>query len=413
MATTSTLRIAWRNLGRNRKRTFLAVSAIALGQLTFLVISALMNGYGDQYFNSITGPLIGHIQIHVPEWREDRSIDLGIDDLEARLAQLRADPNVAHAAPRMYAPVLAALTNEGFMGMVIGIDAQVESHDSGLLAGQDLSGQMGDRRVLVGSTFARKYDITPGMELALIGQDVDGSIANDLFTVTNIVSSQVDIVNSLGIVMSLEDAQEFLLMPDQAHEVLIHVKEPEIVVDVVAGLSTLPAVDGLEILPWREIVPQLVSMIDMIGAFTLTILVIVFVAAAAGITNTMLMSTYERIHEFGMLLSLGCQPNRLGRMVAVEAMLLGLVGVAVGSALAIGVVLLTMDSGLDYAALGGNDASYQIAFQGMQVTSRVIPKLLPADIGIGIVAVLFTSFISALWPMLHIVRLEPMEAMRS
>lgn len=413
MATTSTFRIAWRNLGRNRKRTFLALSAIALGQLTFLGIAALMNGYGDQFFNSITGPLIGHIQIHEPEWRDDRSIDLAIDDLENRLADLRRDPDVAHAAPRLYAPVLAALTDEGFMAMVIGIDAGVEAHESGLMAGLDLSDQVGDRRVLVGSTFARKYDITEGMELAVIGQDVDGSIANDLFTVTNIVSSQVDMLNSLGIVMSIEDAQEFLLMPDQAHEIVIHVNDTEVVNTVTARLAALPTLDGMEVLAWRDIVPQLVSMVEMIGAFTIIILIIVFVAAAAGITNTMLMSTYERIHEFGMLLSLGCRPGRLGRMVAVEAALLGLLGVAVGSVLAVGLVMMTAESGLDYAALGGNDTSYQAAFQGLQISSVVVPKILIGDIVAGIIAVLFTSFISALWPMLHIVRLEPMEAMRS
>ncbi|MCK4473634.1 MAG: ABC transporter permease, partial [Anaerolineae bacterium] len=88
MTSTSTLRIAWRNLGRNRKRSLLALGAIAVGQLAFLATSALMNGYGEQYLNSVTGPMVGHIQIHAPGWRDDRSIDLTIGDIDATLAEI-------------------------------------------------------------------------------------------------------------------------------------------------------------------------------------------------------------------------------------------------------------------------------------------------------------------------------------
>ena len=412
MASASTPRIAWRNLGRNLKRTFLALTAIAVGQLAFLAVTALINGYGEQFFKSVTGPMVGHIQIHAPEWRDDRSMDLTLGDLKRTIAEIQQDPQVDHVSPRIFVPVLVALAEEGFTGMVVGVDPAVESHASGLLAGARLAEQVGRHRVLVGRTFARKYDIEPGMEIAVIGQDVDGSIANDLFIVSNIIDSPVAAVNSLGIVMSLDDAQELVLMQDQAHEIVIHVSEPEMVNDIAARLSSLPILRDAEVLPWREIVPQFVAIIEMMGAYTLIILLIVFIAAAAGITNTMLMSTYERTHEFGMLLSLGCGPGRLSRIVAVEAIMLGLLGVAAGTALGLGFVLLS-GSGLDYAALGGSDTSYEVAFQGLQLSSLFIPKIYVGDVVAGVVAVLLTSFVAALWPMLHILRLEPMEAMRS
>ena len=67
----STFRIAWRNLGRNRKRSALACAAIGLGQFAFLATAAIMHGYADHYFDSITGPLVGHVQVHDPAWREE------------------------------------------------------------------------------------------------------------------------------------------------------------------------------------------------------------------------------------------------------------------------------------------------------------------------------------------------------
>ena len=94
MASTSTLRIAWRNLGRNRKRSSLALAAIALGQFVFLFVAALMHGYMAEFQTSITGPMIGHAQIHAPGWLDDRSIDITIDDASHLLAEVRDDPGV-------------------------------------------------------------------------------------------------------------------------------------------------------------------------------------------------------------------------------------------------------------------------------------------------------------------------------
>ncbi len=408
----STLRIAWRNLGRNRKRSSLALVAIALGQFVFLAIAALMHGYLDEFHASITGPMIGHAQIHAPGWRDDRSIDLTIDNLAETLDEVRSDPAVRNVSARTYAPVLTALTEEGFMSIVVGVDPGSESHADGLLPGLDATDLMGEGRVLVGGSFARRYGIEPGDELALVGQDVDGSIASGLFEVTLVVSSPVDIVNSLGIVMTLEDAGELLAMHDQAHEMIIHTRDLDSIDETTARLSALPALAGLEVLPWDEVVPYMVVMFDMIDVFLIFILLIVFVAAAAGIANTMLMSTFERKHEFGMLLSLGCGPGPLARMITVEAVILGLVGVAIGTVLAVALTVVTAHTGLDYAALGGGTESYEASFQGLSLSSLVYPRLYARDVVEGLIAVFLTSLLSVIWPIVRISRMEPMEAMR-
>ncbi|HYW69296.1 MAG TPA: FtsX-like permease family protein [bacterium] len=411
MASTSTLRIAWRNLGRNRKRSSLALTAIAVGQFAFLAIAALMHGYMGDFHESITGPMIGHAQIHAPEWRDDRSIDLTIDDVSVVLEAVRDDPAVTNVSARIYAPVLAALTEEGFMGFVVGVDPLAESHDAGLLPDFD-GAALGDGRVVVGYNFAERYGIEPGAELALVGQDVDGSIASGLFTVADVVASPVDIVNNLGIVMALGDATDMLAMYDQAHELVIHTEDVETIEETVARLSGLSPLDGLEILPWRDIVPTMVGMIEMVDVFLYIVLMIVFIAAAAGIANTMLMSTFERKHEFGMLLSLGCGPGRLARMITVEAVILGLVGVLIGTVLGLGLLAVTSQTGMDYAALGGDQETYEASFQGLNLSSLVYPKLYVSDVIAGVVAVFLTSLLSVLWPIAKVVRMEPMEAMR-
>ncbi|MBD3235460.1 MAG: FtsX-like permease family protein, partial [Candidatus Eisenbacteria bacterium] len=367
-------------------------------------------GFGEQFFDSLTGPLVGHVQIHHPEYREERSIDLTLDDLGAKLSTVRAQPQVTQAAARIYAPALVALEREGFMGMVVGADPAAEAHEGGLLA-QAPADSLGDRRVLVGYGFARQHEIESGMELAIVGQDVDGSIANNLFDVAAVIPSTVDLVHSSGIVMSLADAQEFLRLSDAAHEIIVHVRDREEAAAAAESLRALPELQGAEVLPWRELVSFVIGMLELIDVWGLLVLFIVLIAAAAGIANTLLMSTFERTHEIGMLLALGCGPGRLARMILLEAAFLGQIGVLVGSALGVGLVLVTSQTGLDYAALGGG-GTYEVAWQGVIATTKTYPVLEPRDVIVGAVAVLLTSLIASLWPMVHILRLQPVEALQ-
>ena len=409
----SSLRIAWRNLGRNRKRTLMAGGAIALGQFAFLAVCALLRGYSDVFLESITGPLMGHAQVHAPQWRDDRSVDLTVPNLAGALEALRRDPAMDRAMPRVYAPVLAALTEEGFMAMVVGVDAAAEAHDAGLLADAGDAIRLGERRALVGRALARREGIEPGMEIAVVGQDVDGSIASELYRVEGVLASTVGLVNTMGLVVSLEDAQDLVRAPDQAHEIVLRLTSGDQLDPALPRLRALPAMQGLEVLPWRDLAAQLVTMVEMMDAYTFIVLIIVFVAAAAGVANTMLMSTFERTRELGMLLSLGCRPGRLGRIILLEAVILGLVGVAVGTGLGGALVAATAESGLDYAALGGGGEAYEVSFKGLQLSSMVYPKMYGRDVIAGVAAVALTALAAVAWPAWHVARMEPMEAMRS
>ncbi len=407
----STWRIAWRNLGRSRKRTALACAAIALGQFAFLASAAIMHGYAEQYLRSVTGPLVGHIQAHAVGWREERAVERVLEGVEDKLVAIRQQPQVLQASPRVYAPVLAALEREAFMGMVVGIDPAVEAGAGGLLDGVELDGLLAARRVWIGRGFARQQGIAVGDELAVIGQDIDGSIASELYEVAGIIASPVEMVHRVGIVMTIDAARALLRLGDAAHEIVVHLRNPDEIEEAVAQIAALAALEQAEVKPWYEIAPQFAGIIELMDVYTLFILLIVFLAAAAGIANTMLMAIFERRREMGMLLALGCGPGRLAQIVAVEAICLGLLGVAVGTALGLAFAGATADAGFDFVALAG-EQSFEVGYQGLQISSRVFPSLKPADVFEGVGAVLLTAFASCIWPLLHIARLEPVEAMR-
>jgi putative ABC transport system permease protein len=328
-----------------------------------------MAGSYDQMLQTITGPMIGHVQVHHGQWREERAIDLHIDHLEEVRAQMAGLTEVISVSPRLYSAVLAASGEkreqpaDAEPAMIVGVDASAESARGGLLESLPAQAHPRGNKVAVGRVLANRLDVSEGRELALIGQDVDGFPASDLFTIGAIIESPVDLVKTRGVVMSMETASEFLAMPDQAHEIVIRGSSVEQAGRLAREVAALPAVSEMEVLSWREAAPEFGRMIDMKDWFDLIFLAIVFVAAASGIANTSVMSTFERTREFGMLLAIGLRPARVARMVVIESVLLGLMGVLIGSLAGSGLVLLTAQTGINYAALAGVESA-DIAFAG-------------------------------------------------
>ncbi len=406
----STLRIAWRNLGRNRWRTALTVMAIGVGQFALLATSAIMLGYADNIRRAVTGPLVGHVQLHAPEWREDRAIDQEIVDVAPRVAVIEAHAEVANAAPRLYAPVLTAPVQDAFSAIVVGVDVARESVDFGMLSGNREA--LRPMHVLLGYRLARRMQTEVGQEIAIIGQAPNGALANDLYIVQEIIRSPVDLVNQTGIVMRLEDAQELFYMPGAAHEIVVRARRSGIARELAARLAADPGLAGLEVTPWMEVVPEFELMLRMSDFVGLVVLLLVFVAAIAGIANTLMMSTFERSHELGMLLALGCTPRRLRRMIMAEAMLIGVVGVVAGTVAGYLFVLLTQGGGIDFAMWGRAEVQ-DLAIKGLNLPLHVHPRMDWRNALIGLFAILLTSLVASLWPAALASRLEPVEAMRA
>ncbi len=403
--------IGWRNLGRNRRRTLLAWGAIALAQITMVWVASFMNGYTATIFGTLTGPLLGHVQIHAKRYLHDRDIGRRIPDARELEAEIAALPHVRRVSPRVYGPVLATQRVLGHVATVTGLDLAVERAPGGLLDGLPVSEIPGPNEVLVGGGLAREMDVGVGDTLALMGQAADGSIASGLYRVKGLVETSVDPVNQSGILMDLRTAQDFLAMDDAVHELMIHADEPARIPAVAAAVRRLPAVRSLEVVTWDQIAPQLAALLKVADTSSLLILVLIFITTVAGVANTMLMATFERSHEFGMLLALGCRPGRLIRMLLLESIALGLAGAAIGSALGIALTLPGVFQGIDlgFASRAGTG----FAMEGISLSGKFFLVLRPGDVLVGLVAVIVTSILASLWPASRIAHLEPVEALRS
>lgn len=407
----STLRMAWRNLGRNRRRTALAFSAIAVAELVLVFYEGLLAGYADTLVQSVTGPLVGHVQVHAPKWREDRAMDRFLPEAEQQLEAIRKVPGVAQATARIYAPTLVARGEDGQAAVVVGIDFAAELK-RGMLDGLALPKSPGAQEVMLGAIAARALGAKEGDRLALVGQASDGSVASELVTVVAIVDTTVDLVNRLGVLMRLEDARELFALPGAAHELVIIGDDPQEAVPLAARIVALDALKGEEVLPWKKLAPEFAALMEFMWAYEFFILLLVFIASAAGAANTMMMATFERTRELGMLLGLGMKPRRVVSLVITEGLLLGLIGLLVGGLFGVVLVQYLSHAGLDLSALSG-DRNKSIAFIGMKNSMVIFTRLSVGGLWRSAVGVLVTSLLAALWPAVRAARLEPVEAMRS
>lgn len=405
--------MGWRNLGRNRVRTLLACFAIAIAQVALIWINSFMNGHEARIFETLTGPLLGHIQVHAPKYRDDEAIERVIPKAASLAGRIGEVPKVRSVAPRVYAPVLASLKETGHVASLTGMNITTERKPGGVLEGlgQDLLpvGQ----EVLVGKGLAADMGVRPGDTLALMGQSVDGSIASGLYRVKAVIETPLDQINQVGIIMDLPVSQEFLGMPDQVHEMVIRTDSQPSIPGVLSSLKNLPPLKPYEILSWDQIVPGMATLLRMSGRVNYLILAMVFLTTIAGVANTMMMATFERVHEFGMLLALGCNPGRLIRLLAIESLTLGIIGVAIGTVIGVALTLYGIRNGIDLAQQGGAGQGSNFTFEGMNLGMKVFPILKLKDIAGGVGAVCLTSVLASLWPARRISRLEPVEAMRT
>jgi ABC-type lipoprotein release transport system permease subunit len=404
------LKMAWRNVWRNKRRTLITTLALAFGVMAIVVIHSFREVATDEMFRSVTRGLVGHIQIHGRGYQASPEIDNLVRDPSAVESALSGLIPGAQSERRVLGGGLAGSGESSTAVMVMGIEPSNPAARSLLTIekGRGL-GDKAAREVVLGTSLARELKVEPGGELVLVGQAADGSLANDRFTVVGLADSGSSEANASSVFMHLADAQSFFALGEGVHQLIVRLPfESEDLTTETARLRRALGADALEVMAWTEILPELKSAVDAKRKNSRLIDLIVFLIVSLGILNTMTMSTFERTRELGVLASLGTRRRRILGMVVLEALLQGLIGFAIGLGLA-----LAMLYGMGDVALGsafGNAG-------GSDMLGARMPQVLALSVHLPSVAeaaivTLLTMLAGALVPAIRASRLKPVEATR-
>lgn len=401
-----TLRLAWRNLWRNRRRTAITMGAVCLSTMVLLLADALMRGVMEGAIRNATDLGIGELQVHAPDYLARRSFYDAIPDAVATAARIRE--RGYDVAPRSYGYGLVAGGSKSAGALFQGVDPALEREafrlDEHTIPG-DFLGDAAEAKTVIGRKLARSLDVGIGDEIVVVVQAADGSLGNELFTVAGILESVGESMDRSAVLLHAEDFERLFVAGGRIHELAVH-GHAAVPLEVLRG-EVADAAPGLDVRTWRELLPMLSDMTQSIDAMMWIFFSVFFLAAGLGVLNTMLMATHERIREFGLLKALGTTPASIATEVAVEALFLAVLGSGLGVVLGSALAVWLSVHGIDTASFAGRTTIAGVAFDPIWRASldwRALP---------GPVASLWlVCVLAALYPALLAARLDPVRAMR-
>ena len=409
-------RLAWRNLGRNRKRTLITGAALAFGYLAAVVIVGVSDGIVAEMIDNGTSLLQGQVQVHAPGYLPERSLyaTLGGDSgvaLSPILDRLRALPGVTGAAPRVLGGGLVSAGSQTSGAVLMGEDPALEPKVSRLMAAiqRGRPPAAGTRQVLIGSEMARKLGVGPGSEVVLVAPAADGSLGNDLFTVSGVYRTGVRELDAAYALLPLGTLQGLLaLAPGRVHEIALGLSDPwtaTAVADSARAVLAAAAVPA-DVRAWPRFRPEIADYARLARASNWILIAIVFAMAVFGVANTMVMATFERRREFAVVRALGTTRTGVARTVVYEGLILGAFALVAGALLTAPILVWWHRSPPDMSFLyGGFTMAGALVRPVLRVQYSVEAPLLSAA------ALLVTAVLAAAYPAWRATRVPPADAL--
>jgi len=408
--TNITFKLAWRNLWRRKRRTWLTVGAMVFSNIILVFLISMQLGMYAMMIENTLRAQTGHLQIQVPGYKDELKMRQVVPEVLALADGIRQELGSDEVAARASAFALVSSAERSYGLMISGVEPEYEARVSSLpglvTEGRLLENSMAEE-IVVGSVLARNLRAGVGDELTIIGSGRDGSFAAAVVTVVGIFESGVPDMDRSFAEVPIGFFQDAFYMDGAGHSVVI--MSPTLI--GVGALKTrveglLPADADLVVHDWDTLLPGLKQSIqaDFISAWFMYGILIILVAFS--VLNTQLMSVLERTKEFGITLSLGVTPGRLGRLVLLESSLMGAIGLILGMVFGGALVLWLGHTGFSYPGLEEMAGKFNLP-------SRMYPQFSAVGLLMGPVILLLASMAASIYPALRIHWLEPVAAMRA
>jgi ABC-type lipoprotein release transport system permease subunit len=396
-------KMAFRDLGRNRRRTFFSMLAVGLGLTLLLLIAGFLNGEMGGAIDTAVRLQSGHLQVRANSYDEAKTSlkwqDL-IENPDQIAAKISALAQVKAATPRLYASGFVSTGNESSGVKVIGIEPQSVANDpykitsGSFLAADDREG------LLIGQTLADKLALNAGDQVNLSVNTSNGDVVDQLFTIRGIFSTNTGAFDGFTVFLPLAKLQAMTQTENHASAIFVLLKDTSQTDAVVTALQT-PA---YQVLGWKKMNELFVQWETMANSYLSLIYLIVLAITASVIINTLIMSVYERTREIGILTAIGMKSRRILAMFLAETSMLAVGGVIMGLILGGLAVAYFTNYGFSIAKMG---------ITGMLVSNTIYANLTFNDtITLSIVTFIVT-ILAGLYPAVMASRMEPVEALRA
>ncbi len=402
------LRLAWRNVWRQRRRTFLIAIGMGVTMALLVLYDGVIVGFEQAIYGNSIQLMGGNIQVHAPGFndRPGRKPLLALENPEAVVLAAENDPNVVMAAKRIVTGGLVTNSEGAFAVSIIGIETEKEAAISpvaqNISAGRYLTPEDGDV-ILIGQGLANAMEIGIGDRITMVGNGTHEQTRSRTMTVVGIYDVGVPSLEKTTIYISLVEAQQLFGLSGQVTEVVVSLNQIGAEAQVMRHINQ--AQPGYEVQSWETSIPELkqtlemkTSVMSMFGVFMIGIV-------AIGILNLLMMAVFERTREIGIIGALGLKPREITFLFLLEGILIGLAGAVVGTVLGITLTMILAFVGIDYSAFA--DLTEYTAL----ITGKIYPQVLPLQVLQHAATIAIISALAALYPATEAARREPAEAL--
>jgi ABC-type lipoprotein release transport system permease subunit len=405
--------LAWRNVWRNKLRSGTVIASITIGLFGGIFSIAFMNGMADQQINNTINTMISHIQIHHPEFLLNEETQYAIDDTKEISDYIKNFNGVSGIAERTLVSGMVSSAETATGVMINGIIPDKEKHTTDLQS-KLLEGSYFDtdkyHPILISSETAEKLNVKMKSKIVITAQSLDTNIVYGAFRVVGIYKTFNSMYDETNVFVKKSDLDELVgFDPAKANVIAVKLSNNDLTDSAAAYIKDkFPGLienDQITVRTWNEIQPMLMATNELVKGFGFIFLIIIMIALAFGIINTMLMVVLERMREIGMLMAIGMNNLKVFLMIMLETVLLSLTGGILGMGLSGIVLLLTYKDGINLSSLadGFNAAGY---------SAIIYPEITAGFYLFQTVLVIVTALLASIYPARRALKLEPAEAVR-
>jgi ABC-type lipoprotein release transport system permease subunit len=400
------LKMAFRDLGRNRRRSFFSALAVGVGLALLILMASVIEGEMGGAIENAIKLQSGHIQIRAATYDENKS-SLKWEDLVANpdeiSSQIAALGQVKAATPRLYASGFLSSGNQSAGAKITGIDPLSPANDpyrEGVVSGNYLNPDDRDA-VLIGQPMAEKLKLKVGDSVGLSLNTADGNVQEQSFVVKGIYTTNTYSFDSSTVFLPLAKVQALTRTEKHASTVFVLLKDTSLT-DTVA--SALNVSSNLQIKKWQDLNALFVEWEAMANSYIGIFYMIILAISASVIINTLIMSVYERTREIGVLSAIGMRGGRIMTLFLAESTMLAIGGVIIG--LIIGVL------GTLYFNVNGFYVG-NMGLSGIAITNTIYAKLTMNNLVNLTIMTFVVTILAGLYPAVMASRMQPVEALHA
>ncbi len=401
------LSISWRNIWRRPSRSGVLIGAVIAGLWAGILVSSWTNGLINQRINRVIQEELTHLQIHHPEFLADREPQMTIEPTHEIFSFLNNDERIKSYAARTLADGMIQSPQTASGVQITGVMADLEpattNFHENLIEGSYLTEQI-VYPIIIGVKLAEKLNIGVGNRVVLSFQDLQNDIVYNAFNVAGIFRANLPAYDEARVIVRAEDLYGLMAGTPVFHEIAIMLYDIDESDQVAADINR--QFDTIQAETWMELSPELRFMTGASEYYMFYIMVVIMLALAFGILNTMLMAIFERTRELGMLISIGMSRSRVFIMIILESVILTMTGGAAGILISILTVSYLGRNGLDLSSIGG-DTMAEWGYDAF-----VYPFITTGEYISVAVLVMITAILAAIYPAIKALRLNPGDVIR-